>query len=167
MAERCRLTAMIAGVAGRRNTVDVTVPTWARLEVSSVGGNLTFTAAPNRLHAETVNGFIHLSGGGGTVELETVAGAVVVTDFHGTKLSIDATGGLVTVTNATGAIDAENVNSSVVLRGIHLPLGIGEQRQAGSVEFEEIVPRGGRVRLQQPRIDDVTLILPGDVSARR
>ncbi len=125
--------------------MDVTVPTWARLDVSSVSGNLTFTGAPDRLHAETVNGFIHLSGGGGTV---AVAGAVVVNDFHGTKLSIDATSGLVTVTNATGAIDAENVNSNVILRGIRSGQ-VSASSVNGSVEFEGSF-LGERLRLQQP-----------------
>jgi DUF4097 and DUF4098 domain-containing protein YvlB len=146
------------------NTVDVTVPTWARLDVSSVGGNLTFTGAPDRLHAETVNGFIHLIGGGGTVELETVAGAVVVTDFHGTKLSIDATGGLVTVTNATGAIDAENVNSSVVLHGIHSSR-VSASSVNGSVEFEGSFMEAGAYDFNSQNAN-VTLIVPGDVSAR-
>ncbi len=99
--------------------IDVIVPVWAHVEVSSIGGNLTFNGTPDRLHAETVNGFIHVNGGSGALELETVAGGVVVNDFRGVSLSIDATGENVTVINAVGAVQVDNVNGDVVLRGIH------------------------------------------------
>jgi DUF4097 and DUF4098 domain-containing protein YvlB len=144
--------------------MEITIPTWARLDVSSVSGSLTFTGAPDRLHAETVNGFIHLSGGGGTVELETVAGAVVITDFHGTKLSVDATGGMVTVTNATGTLDIENVNGNVTLHGIHSSR-VSASSVNGSVDFEGPFVEAGNYDFSSQN-DNITLVLPGDVSAR-
>jgi len=144
--------------------IEVTLPTWARVEVNTLGGNLTFTGAPDRLNATTVNGFIHLTGGTGTVELETVAGAVVVNDFHGTKLAIDATGGPVTVTNATGTITVDEVNSSVSLRGIR-SMNVTAGSVNGPVEFEGPFLPGGRYDFNSQN-NNVTLILPADVSAR-
>ena len=152
----------------RRNrgsgALDITIPTWARVDVSSVSGNLTFTGAPDRLHAETVNGFIHLTGGTGVVELESVAGPIVINDFRGSSLSVDATGGPVTVTNASGKITVENVNSSVTLRGIRSNSVTANTVNAG-VEFEGPLAPDGRYDFSSQN-SNVTLVLPGDVSAR-
>lgn len=152
----------------RRNrsggALEVTVPMWARVDVSSVGGNLTFTGAPDRLHAETVNGFIHLNGGSGSVELETVAGSVVVSEFRGTTLSIDATGGPVTVTNATGTISVDNVNGNVTLHGIRSN-NVSASTINGAVEFEGPFVATGRYEFSSQN-GNVTLVVPGDVSAR-
>lgn len=144
--------------------IEVTVPMWAHVDASSVAGNLTFTGAPDRLHAETVNGFIHVSGGNGAVELESVAGSIVISDFRGTTLSIDATGGPVTVTNATGTINVDNVNGNVTLRGIRSD-HVTASTINGWVEFEGPFAVAGRYDFSSQN-GDATLILPGDVSAR-
>jgi DUF4097 and DUF4098 domain-containing protein YvlB len=144
--------------------MELVVPSWARVEISSIGGNLTFTGTPGQLHAETVNGFIHVTGGTGTVELETVAGGVVVTDFRGTSLSIDATGDNISVTNATGTLTVDNVNGDVILRGIHATT-VSASSINGMVQFDGVLaPSGSYEFSSQNR--DITLWLAADVSAR-
>jgi len=144
--------------------LEVTVPAWSRLDVSSMLGNLTFTGTPAQLHAETVNGFIHVTGGTGTVELESVAGAVVVNDFHGTHLAIDATGDNVTITNATGVVEVENVNGSILMRAMR-SAAVTANTINGSVEFAgSLAPTGNYEFSSQNQ--DVTLTLAADVSAR-
>ena len=145
-------------------SVDVTIPTWARVDVSSVSGNLTFIGAPDRLHAETVNGFIRVSGGGGSIELTSVAGSVAISDFHGTRLSVDATGGPVTVTNAGGTIVIDNVNGNVTLQGVRSS-HIEASTINGAVEFEGPFAATGRYEFSSQN-GNVTLVVPGDVSAR-
>lgn len=151
---------------GRRSdgALEVVVPLWARVEISSIGGNLTLAGTPQRLHAETVNGFIHLAGGTGAVELETVAGAVSVTDFQGTRLSIDATGDNVSVTNASGDLTVDNVNGDVVLRGIRATT-VSASSINGSVQFDGILAPSGSYDFSSQN-SDITLWLPADVSAR-
>lgn len=144
--------------------IEVTVPAWARVEVSSVGGNLTFTGATEHLHAETMNGFIHVNGGAGIIELETVGGAVVITDFRGTALSVDAVDGAVAVTNAIGEIAIDNVSEGVVLRGIRSNR-VAVSSVNGAIEFEGAFAAGGRYEFDSQN-ENVTLIVPGDVSAR-
>jgi DUF4097 and DUF4098 domain-containing protein YvlB len=160
-------TLQISGDDSRsRNdgAMEVVVPSWARVEISTIGGNLTFTGTPDQLHAETVNGFIHLTGGSGNVELETVAGGVLVTDFHGTSLSIDATGDNVSVTNASGALTVDNVNGDVLLRDIRATT-VSASSINGMVQFDGLfAPSGSYEFSSQNR--DITLWLPGDVSAR-
>jgi DUF4097 and DUF4098 domain-containing protein YvlB len=144
--------------------IEVVVPGWARVEISSIGGNLTLTGTPAQLHAETVNGFIHLSGGSGSVELETVAGVVVVTGFRGTRLSIDATGENVSVTDATGALEVDNVNGDVILRGIRAT-AVSASSINGVVQFEGTFAASGAYEFNSQN-RDITLWLSDDVSAR-
>ena len=144
--------------------LEVTVPSWARVEVSSIEGNLTFQGAPARLHAGTVSGFIHLNGGSGSVELENVGGDVVVGDFHGTRLSVDATSGDVTITNASGAMEVEAVNGTVTMRGIRSDR-VTASSANGAVAFEGPLAPSGSYEFTSQN-DDVTLTLPADVSAR-
>ena len=144
--------------------LEVMVPAWSRVEVNSIGGNITFTGTPGQLHVSTVTGFVHVDGGTGIVELETVSGAVVVTDFRGSKLVIDATGDDVTVTNATGALEIDNVNGGVLLRGIRAT-SVSASSINGTVDYEgTFAPTGSYDFASQNR--DVTLTLPADVNAR-
>lgn len=154
----------VNGDERRDRGLEVTLPSWARVDVSSVSGNLTFSGGMERLHAATVSGSIHLEGGAGTIELETIAGAVVIDHSRAASLSIDATGGPVTVTAATGKISVENVNSSISLRGIRSDDVTAHTINAG-IEFEGPLAVGGRYDFSSQN-SDVTLELPGDVSAR-
>ena len=155
----------VKGNERRDRGLEITMPIWARVDISSVNGNLTFNCAPARLHAETITGFIHLCGGAAkAIELETVAGTVVIDGFRGTSLSIDATGGSVTVAGATGKISVENVNGSISLRGIWSNDVTAHTVNAG-IEFEGPLAPDGRYDFSSQN-SDVSLELPGDVSAR-
>lgn len=144
--------------------IEVIVPAWCRVDISSVGGNISLTGTPNRLHAETVNGFIHVTGGSGVLELETVAGEIVVADFHGTKLSVDATDGGVAISNASGTLAIDNVNGGITLKGIR-STSVAASTVNGPVDFEGTFAAIGNYEFSSQN-DNVTLTLPGDVSAR-
>lgn len=153
------------GRRGRaRDPVEVTVPAWARLTVSSITGNLTFTGTPEKLHAESVNGVIQVNGGTGDIELEAVAGNVIVTDFLGNRLAIDATGGTVTVTNSAGELTIDNVNGGIILHGMRSTRVVAETIN-GRIEYEGILAPTGSYDFSSQN-DNVTFIVPGDVSAR-
>ncbi len=144
--------------------IDVTVPPNARVEISTVGGNLTILGTPARLHAETVTGWIHVTGGSGVAEFETVGGDIVINDFKGTKLSVDATAGTVSVTNTSAVLNIDNVNGGIVLRGIRSETVTAETINS-AVEFEGIFSPTGNYEFSSQN-DNVILTLPGDVSAR-
>ncbi|MGH7523940.1 MAG: hypothetical protein ACREK8_06510 [Gemmatimonadales bacterium] len=155
-------TLQLDGEDGR-GPIELVVPAWAKVEATSIGGNLTFVGSPARLHAETVNGFIHLTGGSGVVELETVAGGVIVEGFHGLSLSIDATAENVSVTNASGDLEVDNVNGDVILRDIRSNT-VSASNINGLVQFDGVLaPSGSYEFSSQNR--DITLSLPVDVSA--
>ncbi|HEY4100723.1 MAG TPA: DUF4097 family beta strand repeat-containing protein [Gemmatimonadales bacterium] len=144
--------------------VDITVPSWARVEVNTISGNMTFNGTPASLDAQSVNGFIHVNGGSGTADVETVAGEVTVNDFHGTKLSASTTGSNLTITNSTGEIDAENVNGDVTLRGVR-STHVSASTVNGGIAFEGAFVTDGSYEFESQN-RDVTLTVPGDVSAR-
>lgn len=144
--------------------IDLTVPLWARIEVTTLNGNVTFTSAPNHVQVETVSGAIRFTGGGGSADLESMAGAIVVTDFHGTKLSVDATGAAVTVTNSSGALDISNITGGIVLRGIRSTT-ISASSVNDGIDFEGTFAATGNYDFSSQN-GDVTFTLPGDVSAR-
>ncbi len=144
--------------------IEVTVPTWARVELSTIGGNITVTGATERLNAETVNGFIHVTGGSGSIELQTVTGGVTITDFRGTRLNIDATANTVAVTNAVGELTISNVNGGIVLRGMRATKVTAESVNGG-IEYEGMFAPTGSYDFTSQN-DNVTFIVPSDVSAR-
>lgn len=148
----------------RDGNLEVTIPAWARLDVSSDNGDLTFIGTPARLHAETVNGQITVKGGSGTASLESVNGNFNVTDFHGEKMSIDATSGDITVTGGTGSFGVESVNGAIHLRDMR-----ATDVQASSVN--EVVEYSGTLDPRgtydiESHNGGINLWLPADVSAR-
>ena len=152
------------GPPGHAGPIEVTVPAWARVDVSSVAGNLTFIGTPEKLHAGTVNGAIKITGGTGDIELDAVAGNITVADFRGTRLAIDATGGHVTVTNATGELTIDNVNGGIVLHGMRTTK-VSAETINGGIEYEGVLAPTGSYDFSSQN-DNVTLIVAGDVSAR-
>ncbi|HEY4321602.1 MAG TPA: DUF4097 family beta strand repeat-containing protein [Gemmatimonadales bacterium] len=149
---------------GGSGNLEVTLPSWARLEVSTVSGDVTFTGTPERTHAESVNGSIRVDNGQGLLDLESVAGAIVVNGFNGTQLSIDATNQNVSVTNATGDIKVENVNGTITLHGIHSS-AVSAETVNGNVEYSGDFAAGGRYAFTTQN-NNVTLLVPAGFSAR-
>ena len=147
-----------------RGTLEVTLPAWATLDVDSYNGSITFEGTPARLHAETVNGSITVRSGTGTASLESVNGSITVSEFHGDRLSIDATAGDVTVTGATGSVSAESINGSVRLSDMR-----ATALQASSinevVEYSGTLDPRGTYELESHN-GGINLWLPADVSAR-
>ncbi len=143
--------------------LQVIVPAWARVDVSSYEGDVTVIGTPARLHVETVDGQITIRGGSGTASLESVNGDISVTAFRGERMSIDATSGEIAVTDGSGAFGVESVNGAIHLRNMR-----ATELKASSVN--EIVEYAGTF---DPRgsyeIDShnggIHLSLPADVSA--
>ncbi|MES2124773.1 MAG: DUF4097 family beta strand repeat-containing protein [Gemmatimonadota bacterium] len=145
-------------------TLEVTVPVWARVSISSLNGNVVIEGVPAYLQAESFNGSIRTTGGTGRLELETVTGEVTVNDFRGTHLNIDATGDNVTVDGATGRLEVSSVNGAVRLRGIRSS-HVEATTVTGPVEFEGPLSPDGHYSFES-HTGSITLTLPADVSAR-
>lgn len=145
-------------------TLEVTVPVWARVSISSLNGNVVIEGVPVSLQVESFNGSIRTTGGTGRLELETVTGEVTVNDFRGTRLNIDATGDNVTVNGATGRVAVSSVNGAVRLRGIQSD-HVEAATVTGPVEFEGPLAPEGHYRFES-HTGSITLTLPVTVSAR-
>lgn len=95
----------------------VRIPTSVRLEIDAVLGAVTITNAPDRVEVHAVNGAVRVTGGRGEMEISAM-GAVTVTGFAGTRLSVNGLSGAVTIQGATGEISVESVSGPVFLEGI-------------------------------------------------
>ncbi|MEP6591183.1 MAG: DUF4097 family beta strand repeat-containing protein [Gemmatimonadota bacterium] len=146
------------------NTLEVVVPTWARVTLSSLNGNVVVEGVPDYLHAESFNGSIRTTGGAGTLELETVTGEVTVNDFRGKRLTVDATSDNVTVNGATGRVEVTSVNGAVRLRRIRSS-HVEASTVNGPVEFDGPLTADGHYTFDSHN-GGITLTLPADVSAR-
>lgn len=149
---------------GKGGAMEVVLPAWARVSVSTYTGNITVEGAPERLEAGSFQGSIRVSGGTGVLDLQSAAGAITVTDFRGTRLNAEATGEDVTVTNATGRIEVASVSGAVRLRGIRSSY-VEAGSVSGLVEFEGTLAADGRYNFES-HAGGVVLTLPADASAQ-
>lgn len=150
-------------LSGHAGNVEVTLPSWARLTVSTYTGNVTIEGAPVRVEVETFTGVIRVSGGTGRLDLQSAAGSITVTDFKGESLNADATGDNITVANATGRIEVASVNGAVRLRGIRSS-SVNAESVSGLIEYEGPLAAEGRYNFES-HAGGITLMLPADVSA--
>ncbi len=152
------------GDASDDGTIDVTVPSWARLAVDAITGDITVDGATSQLDVSTMQGDITVTKGGGMASLESVSGTITVNGFDGTRLKISGTNGDVVVRDAAAAIHAENVNGDVRLTGISSS-DVSAETVNGGVTFGGSLSPTGNYQFTSHN-DDVTLYLPTDVSAR-
>lgn len=162
-----RITIDAGGFPGGRRgneTVRLTVPVWATVEIGVVSGSLEVVRAPESLVAEVMNGAITTRGGTGTMQLSSVAGAITVREFAGTQLEVEAITGTVTIDGATGRVHAESVNDPLFLSNIRSN-AVEAASVNGRVEWSGDFVAGGRYRFESHN-GEVVLSLPALVSAR-
>jgi DUF4097 and DUF4098 domain-containing protein YvlB len=151
---------------GRRagSPLRLTVPSWARVEVTVINGNLDVRRAPESLTAEVIDGTIVTRGGTGTMQLSTVTGAITVHDFAGRQLDVEAITGLIFVNGATGRIRAEAVNDPIMLHDIRSD-AVDAATVNGRIEWSGPLTAAGRYRFESHN-GNIELRLPPSVSAR-
>jgi DUF4097 and DUF4098 domain-containing protein YvlB len=142
----------------------LTVPSWARLEVTVINGNLDVARAPELLTAEVINGAIVTRGGTGSMQLSTVTGAITVHGFAGRQLDVEAITGLIQVEGATGRIRAEAVNDPIMLHDIRSS-AVEASTVNGRIEWSGPLAASGRYRFESHN-GNIELRLPSAVSAR-
>ncbi len=142
----------------------VTVPAWARVIVTTIGGPLEVVRAPEDLEATAINGDLVVHGGTGTMVLTSMNGRIVVRGFTGKRLEVDALTRGVEIDGATGTIIVSSINEGILLRNI----------RSGSVEAGSV---NGHIDWSGPLVDggryvfeshngNVTLRLSATVQAR-
>jgi DUF4097 and DUF4098 domain-containing protein YvlB len=115
----------------RGGPLRVTVPSWARVELTNLGGPVTVARAPEHLEVTAINGDVTVHGGSGTVSLTTVNGRIAVRDFNGRRLEVEAMTGEVDIDGAVGAVVVNTINDGITLRNIR-----SSSVEAGSVNGE-------------------------------
>lgn len=144
--------------------ITVTVPTWATVEVDAINASITIEDAPERITAGTLNGRIESRGGQGTLTLSTMAGAISVKDFTGTRLGVDAVSGEILVDGATGTLTIESVSQGITLRNIRSS-NVTAETTNGRVQWEGGFDPQGRYTFTTHN-GEILLFLPAATSAR-
>lgn len=99
-------------------SIVISVPRWARVDLSTLNGDVTIDEAPADVKAEVVNGNVSVTGGSGTMSLSSATGMIRVRRFAGTQLDIEAIAGNVEIDGASGSLSIESVNNPIILRNI-------------------------------------------------
>lgn len=152
----------LPGFSGR-GPVTVEVPTWAMVQVETVSGEVVIVDAPAGLEVDAVDGRIVVRGGGGAMLLSGT-GPVEVTDFRGSRLTIEGLAGPIRIAGATGTLEIESVNGPVSLtrvqsRDVQVSTTNGEVLWAGPLD------PAGSYRFETHN-GNIALRLPVAVSAR-
>jgi DUF4097 and DUF4098 domain-containing protein YvlB len=144
--------------------ITVTVPAWATVEVDAMNANIMIEDAAERVSASTLNGRIESRGGRGTLTLSTMAGAISVKDFAGTRLGVDAVSGEILVDGATGTLTIESVSQGITLRNIRSS-NVTAETTNGRVQWEGPLDPRGRYTFATHN-GEILLLLPQAASAR-
>ncbi len=147
-------------------TVTVTLPPAARVEIGTTGGDITVIGLTDRLDVTTIYGEIRVTGGGGRTTLESVAGTITVSEYHGVALAAEAVAGVVVLQNVevSGLLSAESVNGNVQMRGIRAG-GVTGTSVNGTVDFAGTFDPAGNYAFESHN-GGITLTLPEAVSAK-
>ena len=145
-------------------TLRVTVPGWAIVEVTVINGNLDVERVPDSFTADVVNSAVVTRGGSGAMHLSAATGSITVNDFAGKQLEVESLTGPITINGATGRVQASAVNDPLFLRNVRSS-AVDAASVNGRIEWQgEFLP-GGRYRFESHN-GAIDLRLPTDVSAR-
>lgn len=151
---------------GRRDVesrLEIYVPRGAEVEVETVSASIRVRDVDGALHLESVSGEIEGSGGGDSIELETISGAI---DFSasGGSLVAESVSGRIELRDVSGELEVSSVSGRVEVEGEIVRRGTFES-VSGEVVLE-VSPSPGAVVEVDVHSSNVTLTLPGDISAR-
>lgn len=143
--------------------VRVTVPAWARVEITTLG-SIDVSSAPEQLEATAINGHIAVHGGTGTLILTAVNGGITSRGFAGRRLEVDAMTGAITIDGAQGTVIASTINDPIQLRDVR-SANVEASSVNGNISWSGTLQGEGRYRFESHN-GNVTLRFPADVSAR-
>lgn len=140
-----------------KSDLEIRVPAGARVEVSAMSADISFTGVSGTVNADTVAGDISVTGTAREVTLETVNGSVTAA-CSCTRAHVESVNGAVTVTGGRGEVEASTVNGALTVNGGRFDRARLETVN-GRITFEgELLPRatlsaesvGGSVELRLP-----------------
>jgi hypothetical protein len=103
--------------APRSVDMEITVPTWMKIDVSGTYADVTIDGSQAEISVETVRGDVNVKGGAGFVSLKSVEGLVSLENANG-RVNIRSVNEGVSATNVSGDVIAETVNGDVALSRI-------------------------------------------------
>jgi DUF4097 and DUF4098 domain-containing protein YvlB len=120
--------------------MQITVPPSVSVSASGVFADITVNGVSGDVDAETVQGSIHVTGGG-RLKLESVEGEIVVEKARG-RVSANTVNRGIRITNTTGDIAAETVNGPIILHGVQA-LHVDAATVNGRIVYDGTLRDGG------------------------
>jgi len=147
---------------GVRSDLEIHVPAGSRVEIDSFAAEISVNDVAGSVHADTVNGSIHIVGSSKEVEASTVNGSVEISGSP-KRVTAESVNGAVTVRGASGEITASTVNGLLSVAGATFSQASLET-VSGGVHFEGDLAAKASLSVNSVS-GDVELMLPAKVSA--
>lgn len=144
-AASVRVSADHRAGANRGGTVNVTVPAWMDVRVTTLHGRIAVRDTEGEVNLNTVHGTIEVRGGRDLVSATSVGGSVSVSGVRGRVKAETVNNGL-RITDVRGDVDAETVNGGIVLADVQAD-NVTAESVNGSIQFAGPIRRGGYYRM--------------------
>lgn len=144
-----------------KSDLEIRVPAGARVHVSAMSADISFSGVSGTVDADTVAGDLSVTGSAREVTLESVNGSVTASCAC-VRAHVETVNGAVTVTGGRGEIEASTVNGALTVTGGKFERARLETVN-GRITFEgDLLPRatlsaesvGGSVELRLPAAAD-------------
>jgi DUF4097 and DUF4098 domain-containing protein YvlB len=142
---------------------DLTVPRAFDLNVEGMAVSVDIEGTEGQVDVTTIHGPIHVRGGRGAIDLESVNGEIIVEGAEGT-LDVTGVAGGVSILDCSGEISAESVGGSLTMEGIR-SRDVEAGTVGGTLRYDGSIESGGRYTFGSHG-GEIWLFLPPGMDAR-
>lgn len=148
--------------APRSIDLDITMPSWMRLDVSGTYIDVIAEGLQGEVAIETVRGDVTVKGGSGFISLKSVEGAVSLESAKG-RINVRSVNEGIQLTDIAGEVVAETVNGGIALARIQ-STSVDIATVNGDLSYEGTIRDDGQYRLTTHN-GDITMSIPENANA--
>jgi len=142
--------------------LEIHVPKGSRLEIECISADISVEGVKGEIEASSISGDVTITGECKEIDAESISGDVVV-DGGAPETNLDCVSGSLKARGGSAEVDAETVSGDIEL-DFEEYTGLSVGSVAGSAVVKGALDKDASVEIEM-HSGDVTLILPGNVSA--